>query len=340
MKKKKVAVVVLAVAIITVTTATFFLYSDAEGNTIADLIANKGMPKYNYTKGATLIPGEYRKPIYNNITDDYRPMYSGMSEEQYDIFFGNLPKFPKDFFSITDLIYDGRIVDFGRIDEAYWKQPEFYSSWFRSVNSSYINNNPRTWMPEGYGIFPLIKEISVTQESKVNIECYLRTAFGTEAYQGLILSPYFPKHGTSLIGDKLFENPTDMENYISCRITNPDNDTYLSFKDDLTDNNVEEKDWFFILKPTYQLIVEKDGKVREQGFPNDWARLMNIEITVEKSAPKGMYCIAVRPKTPCFEINQEFYFSQEHTYYGSLYYPSGGALTRTTPMFQIMMEVR
>jgi len=338
MKKKLIAVVVLLLCISSIATAGFFLYTEEPNSDY--LIDNPGSPKYNYRQGATLVPGEYREPVYNEITDDYRPVYEGLPEEKYEIIFGELPEFPKDFFSITKLIYEGKIKDYGRIDEKYWKQPEFYSGWFNSINDTYIDNDPTMWMPEGYGIFPLIKEVTVDSGKTIRVDAYLRTGFGTEAYQGVIFRPLFPTHGKAITGDKLFEQPKNAQDYISCKIINPDNSIYNGFKDNILYSNVGEEDWFVVLKPTYQLIINKDGTTIEKGFQNDWVRLLQLEVDISKDTPEGTYCIAIQPYTPCFDINQEFYFSKEHEYYGALYYPGGGFLRTKTPHFQLILEVK
>jgi len=52
-----------------------------------------------------------------------------------------------------------------------------------------------------------------------------------------------------------------------------------------------------------------------------------------------MYCVAINSTTPCFDINQEFYFSQEHEAYGALYYPAGRFHKSNKPHFQIVMEI-
>jgi hypothetical protein len=339
MKRKTLVVAVILIVVSSVATATFFLSSEEDG-IFSNLVpfTEPGEPRYDYTTGATIIPVKDRDAEYNDITGDFRPKYPGMDEEDYENFFGELPPFPEDFFNIVSLIYEGKITDFQRIDESYWKQPEFYSGWYKSVNDSYINNDPKYWTPQGYGIFPLIKEVKAKVGTTIDVTAYLRTGFGTSSYQGLILRPYLPNESISLTGTVLFEQIEKAEQYIKPRIDEPDNAIYNEFKDNLTNNNIAESDWFVILEPTYQKI-HKNGNETEIGFPYDWVKPFNLEIEIASSTPPGMYCVAIKPDTPCFSINQEFYLSREHEYYGSLYYPAGGILRTVTPHFQVMLEV-
>ena len=338
MKRKLAVAIVLVIIITSIATATLLLTNSDSHSWIPAW--TPGQPKYDYLSGVTLIPGEYREAEYNEITGDYRPKYEGMTAEQYHAFFGNLPKFPKDFFQITKLVYEGKVKDFGRISESYWKQPEFYASWFSIVNNTYIHNDPNMWTPEGYGMFPLIKEVTVKRGTTVLINAYLRTGFGVESYQGIILRPYLPKTAKSITGEDLFNNPENANQYIHATITNPDNPIYESFKDKIPYTNVGEDDWFVILKPTYLRQRLDNGTVAVTGFPSDWVRMVNLEITVDEDTPPGMYVVAIESYTPCFDINQEFYYSQDHEYYGALYYPAGRFHRTNIPHFQVIMEVK
>lgn len=337
MKKKTLVVVASLIVISSVATATFFLSSDEDG-IFSNIVpfAEPGEPRYDYTQGATVIPIEDREAEYNDITGDFRPKYPGMDEEDYENLFGDLPPFPEDFFSTVALIYEGKVTDYERIDESYWKQPEFYSGWYNSVNETYINHDYNYWTPEGYGVFPLIKEVRANVGTEIYITAYLRTGFGTEAYQGLIVRPYFPDVAKSLIGNTLFEQDVNYINSVlDVRIQNEDNEIFNSFKDDISYNNVEPEDWFVILEPTFKQI----GNGTVKGFPNNWVRTFNIGINISKDTEPGMYCIALKPVTPCFDINQEFYLSREHEYYGASYFPAGRYLRTETPHFQVMLEV-
>lgn len=341
MTKKVTVAIVLILAITGIATATVFFSS---GGNLDDLInppnRTQGEPKYNYLGGGTLVPGEYREPVYNPITGDWRPQYEGLEDDKYDAFFGNLPAFPEDFYSIVELVYDAQILDYGRISDDYWKQPEFYVGWYGCINDSYIDNDPLMWTPEGYGIFPIIKEVHLDRGEAYQIDAYLRTGFGTESYQGIIFRPELPATAKTITGQDLFENPEDADKHIHPRITNPDNPIYEEFKDNIAYDNVGEEDWFVVLEPTYQLHKSKTGNdTYETGFPEDWVRMMHVEIEIDSDCPPGMYVVSVDSDTPCFDINQEFYYAQDHEYYGGLYYPAGRFHKSNKPHFQIIIEV-
>ncbi len=334
-------IVVLAVVVSLVITSFLILYTVVESEETGTLLDNNDkVTSYDYVSGATIVPGDYLEPTFNDITNDYRPMYEGLSEEQYGYFFSELPEFKEDFFTIAQLVYDGKITDYSRLSEDYWKQPEFYPGWFASMPEAYINNDPNRWTPEGYGCYPTIKEVEATVGSNIIVNTYFKSGYGTESYQGLVVKPIFPTVAKDLLGNTLFENPVDVTNYIDIRIENPDDIIYEGFKDRLVSNNVREEDWFVIFKPTYQLLRDKYGDiVGEKGFPDDWVRVVDLAVDISSSAPKGTYVIALDIEPPCFEINQEFYFSTDHEYYGASYHPSGYFHRTEIPHFQLVLKV-
>jgi len=335
---KKLAIILIAIisiAAISVTSYSIYFTDDP----IIPLNTNL-RNSYNYTAGATVSPGQYMETTFNDITGDYRPTYNELTEDQYHQFFSELPEFPKDFFEISQLIYDGKITDYSRVSPSYWKQPEFYPGWFTSINNTYIDNDPNYWTPEGYGCYPAIKEISAPSDTTITVNTYFRTGYATESYQGLIIHPYLPDTAKDLRGNTLFTQPDSSKKYISVAITNPDNPIYNSFKSSLPYNNVADNDWFCILKPTYQLLKNEYNEVTgESGFPSDWVRLLEYEITIAPDTPSGDYICAIKINEPCHQINQEFYFSPDHEYYGRAYYPGGGILKSNIPHFQVVIHV-
>jgi hypothetical protein len=335
--KKKFIFAVIAVIIISGIAVTAFMIDGFNLN-----IHGQGRQSYDYVQGATIVKGKTYEPVYNEYTGDFRPKYNQFTEEQYDWYFGELPEFKQDFFTISKLIYEGKVTDYARLSENYWKQPEFYPAWFDVWdNTSYVNYNPTMWTPEGYGCYPSIKEITTSAKGKtITVNTYFRTGFGTHAYQGLIIRPYLPNEAVSIRGNHLFDQPKDADKYINVRITNPDDAIYESFKEKLIYNNVNDEDWFTILKPTHQIIYDEYGeKTSEKGFPDDWVRLLNIDIDLDKNIPNGDYIVAIKIDMPCFEINQEYYFAQDHEYYGSWYFPAGRYQLTGRPHFQIVMHV-
>ncbi len=339
-KKKKILGIAVAIIVIVSGISIYFLYDDGCFDDILPIDTDTKASSYDYTEGVSVLPGQYLEPVFNDITGDFRPIYEGMSEEQYDYFFCDLPEFKQDFFTITQLVFDGKITDYARLSSDYWLQPEFYPAWFSIVEREYINNDPDRWTPEGYGCYPCIKEISVRKGNDIVVNTYIRTGFGTEAYQGLVIKPKFPDNAVSLRGNVIFEQPDDVEKYLKISIGNADNAIYDSFKSKIFYNNVGETDWMVILKPTYQLLKDKYGEViGEQGFPSDWVHIIELEIDISSDTPSGDYVVSLDIVPPCFEINQEFYFSSEHEYYGALYHPGGHFHRTLTPHFQAIVHV-
>ena len=344
MKKPSKKFLLAATALVVVCSSAVFLFIGSGDDSLFDvsLIHNTGDTNYDYRQGVSVVPGEYRNSSYNDITGDYRPMYSELSEEQYIYFFGNLPSFPADFFDVTKLVYEGKITDYSRLGEEYWMQPEFYPAWFGVFkNSSYVDYNPLRWTPEGYGCYPAIKEVTVSHDAgSFIVDTYFKTGYATESYQGLIVRPMVPSSARALDGSTLFDNPSDAESLLSLRILNPDDPLYMSFKDSLIYDNVGPEDWFVVLKPTFGTVKDKYGSIlHETGFPSDWVRLLQLEVTMADNIPLGDYVVSIDVDTPCFEINQEYYYSTTHEYYGALYYPAGWFHRSNTPHFQVVIHV-
>lgn len=334
----KVGIIAVVVLAICVATATFFLLSNdikLPPFNLTEPVA----PKYDYTGGSTIYPGEYRESFYNEITDDYRPIYD-IEDIEYEWIFGELPKMPSDFFNIANLIYDGKITDYTRLSEAYWKQPEFYPAWFKVFQSTYPDNPLEYWAPEAFGCYPGMKQVTIDKGTTAIVDTYFRTGFGVESYQGIVVRAKLPDKAVNILGNEMFQQPAGAEDYINVRIINEDDTIFSGFKDTLRDNNVGEDDWFIVLNPTYTLLKDKTGViVGYKGFSSDWVKVLQLEIIVSGNTPVGDYIVSVDADTPSFGINQEYYYSNTHPYYGNLYFPVATTLKQTTPMFQVILSV-
>ena len=299
-----------------------------------------GKPKYDYLGGAYLALHEMNETYFNNITSDYRPLYQNLSDKEYDWIFKNLPSFPQDFFSVVSLVYEGKVADYDRIDKNYWMQPEFYVGWFNSYSTAYPRNRPDMWAVEGWSFFPMLKEVSASKGSKITTTCYLRSGYGVEAYQGLIVRPYLPESAKNIYGQVLFNQSGDASKYLNVRITNNDDLLYDSFKDSLNYDNVNNSDWMLIFKPTYSITKDKYGEFMQYtGFPEDWVHLVFLEVDIADDTPSGDYVVAFQVDPPCFEINQEYYYSKEHEYFGSYYYPVSQIAKSNKPVYQLIIRV-
>jgi len=341
--KKKTKTVIAMLVLVSIAFAIAVTLSTSTSNKSSDMPIDTNIKStnYDYSEGASIVPGKFLETIYNDITGDYRPLYINMTEEQYVWYFEELPEFPEDFFTISRLVYDGKITDYSRLSENYWKQPEFYSAWFDIYEARYLNFDEKRWTPEGYGCYPTIKEISTNVRGKsIVVNTYFRTGFDVNSYQGMVVKPYLPENAVSILGNTIFEQPENAASYISARIKNPDDEVYNTFKNNLLSDNVGENDWMVLLKPTHLILEDKYGrKTSESGFPNDWVRLIELEIDIAEDTPKGDYVVAIDIEPPCFDINQEYYFSTEHEYYGSLYNPSGKFFRTGRPHFQVILKI-
>jgi len=340
MKKKTIAVIAILV-LASVGVAIAVTLTTPLSKSLLPLDNNPKNTDYDYTEGAAIVPGKYLEVVYNDITGDYRPIYPNMTADQYEWYFNELPAFPEDFFTISKLVYDGKITDYSRLSAEYWKQPEFYSAWFDIYENRYLNFDERRWTPEGYGCYPTIKEVATNvKNDKIVVNTYFRTGFDVNSYQGLVVKPYLPDKAVNILGNKVFDQPKNADKYLSVKILNPDDEIFTGFKNDLLSCNVGEEGWMVILKPTHLILRDKYGdKLGESGFPDDWVRIVELEITIAADTPAGDYVVALDVEPPCFDINQEYYFSTEHEYYGSLYYPSGYFFRTGRPHFQVILKI-
>ena len=337
MKKKYVVVAIAGVIIAAgISIAAYTTYNG--GNLFTSIVS--GGPRHDYTGGATINFHDIDGTSFNDVTGDYRPEYDNLTDVEYEWVFGNLPSFPSDFFDIVNLIYEGKYIKYEEISENYWKQPEFFVGWFNCYSRNYPNNDPDMWAVEGYSFFPLIKEISVGRGQTIESNCYFRSGYGVETYQGLVVKPYFPSSGKDMLGRDLFEQPDDVSNYISVSIINPDDKIYESFKNDITYDNVGDSDWFVVFKPTYTVVNDKYGEfIQYMGFYDDWVRLLTLQIDIDENTPSGEYVIGLEIEPPCFEINQEYYFSMDHEYFGMYYYPVSQLAKSNIPSYQLILVI-
>lgn len=341
MNKKLVIITIISILIIA-SVGIYTLLGDEDGGYLFDL-NEPGQPRYNYMQGGNLMPGNFNlSTVFNDLTGDFRPAYSCLTDDvMYEWYFGELPDFPKDFFRMAQLVYDGKFVKYEELGEEFWKQPEFFPGWWDTICTRYVSHDVKRWTPEGYGVYPMIKEISVSETGvTILVTAYFRTGYATHAFQGIIIRPYLPGGARSILGNTIFEQPSNAQEYISVNIANPDDEIYESFKNDIPYTNVNDNDWFTILKPTHQIHYDKYGnKLGESGFPDDWVRIMELEIEIAEGTPSGDYVVAIDIVPPCFEINQEYYYSNSHPSYGYSYYPAGHFHHTTAPHFQAIVHV-
>ena len=186
----------------------------------------------------------------------------------------------------------------------------------------------------------MLKEVSVSKGSTITTTCYLRSGYGIEAYQGMIIHPFLPDAAKNIYGNILFNQSDSASSYLKPRITNPDDLLYDSFKDSITYNNVEDIDWMLIFEPTYSILRDKHGGfIQYTGFPSDWVHLVFLEVDIADDTPSGDYVVAFQVGPPCFEVNQEYYYSRDREYFGSYYYPVSQIAKSNKPVYQLIIRV-
>lgn len=298
----------------------------------------------NYTfpfvpQGVSLLPPIYiMNPQKNPYTDDYRPIYANMTPEQYKVFFDELPKIPKDFYETTKLISEQKLTNFDRLGPEYWKQPEFYPGWLQSVDGMYIHNNPYEWIAHGYGCYPAAKHVETFPGATFESSTFFMTGYGVETYQGIILSPKFPKHAVNMIGETVFDqDPEKVSKWFDVSIVNPKTESWLKrICENLTSQgkyiNVDfDREVLCVLKPTYTKYA--DGT--EDGFPADWAKKVTFKIKVSPDCPKGNYCLILNFRNPSEAINEEMYWI-----YKLWYTPAVGYYVKDIPYYQLIITVK
>ena len=111
------------------------------------------------------------------------------SLERYE----EIPEKPSDFTAFYREIWSGGYTDLCELEEAYWKQPEFYGdSWKNSKEKFYDNPNYGMWGVYGQGNVPM--QASYTFENfkkgdEFEMCTFFHNGFGVWTYQGFELVP-------------------------------------------------------------------------------------------------------------------------------------------------------
>jgi len=275
---------------------------------------------------------------YNPITDDYRPKYN-LTEQQFKDIFGDLPKFPKDLFETRNLFFNGILKDISRLNESYWKQPEFYAGWTdKLLYKMYVNYSTMLWTPYGVGCFPEIVNYEVLPGSEFTVTTIVHTDFGVDSYQGMVLYYHFPKYAKNMKGENVFEqNVENAKKYIHIEILEPENDpTFEIIRQKLEKEGkyvgVSENERFVLFPPTRYIL----GNGSVKGFPYDWAKKLVVKIKVDKNCPKDFYVVAFDFRPPSQTVNTEFYWIYKMRYIWQ--YPL--VVKKAFPFFQIIITVR
>ena len=310
LEKPKRTKILLTVAVITslliVGIAYSVTHSHPSNHDTPSVNNGNYVPPPAYTGGRNFTFPYYEEQVYNDITKDYRPRYKHLTDEQYLHIFGDLPKMPNNFFKFLKAYYTGRISDISRLNESYWKQPEFYGFDQKYVDRYYVpeNRNPKMWTPRGFGVFPGIAYRQVTAGTTATINFFIHVEPGVETCQILELEPILPDRAYNIIGEVMFNQPANADQYISLSI--PTKDTLYTSKIEPHLDPLEK------LQPTHGLILLpptlywKNGK--EYGFPSTYLQKIDLQVKIKPDTPPGKYVIGLNINAPNSRIQEEYFW--------------------------------
>jgi hypothetical protein len=300
-------------------------------------------PDLDFYGNATLQGPLLFDPVWNECTEDYRPVYEQFTCEEIRETFGLLPPVPPDLSDVAKLFYDGVItlqtieMDFG---ERYWMQPEFYAGW--SNKSLVIQRQPQKpyWTPFGYSFYFSGAGVSIGRNSPeaksgtVTMNTLLRTGWGTDTWQGFHLYPAYPEvafkqDGTPITdasGNALVQDPTRVPFRVI--IENPSDGLYSQLIEaGVIQDERREGGQFFVLPPAHPRLTR------------EWTRILQlrIEFTVPvDQLQQGIWFFALYTANGSPQLNEQY-----AKRIGNFYVPSGEWLVGSlTPLFQGFVVIR
>ncbi|RLF95909.1 hypothetical protein DRN52_03380 [Thermococci archaeon] len=303
-------IITTAIVVLSGITAGFLVLQqkqkEEEEEEIPQSLTGTFVPPPAYIKGRNFTFPYYENLELNPLTGDYRPRYKNLTDEEYKNLFKDLPKFPKNFYVFLKAYYEGKISDITRLSENYWKQPEFYGFDQIYVDRYYVpeKRNPNLWTPRGFGVFPGIACRQVKAGDTVTINFFIHTSPGVEACQVLELIPILPPRAYNIIGEVMFEQPSNAEKYFDLAILNKDEIYKERIEPKLEDiYKIPESHGIILLPPTLYWV---DGK--QYGFPPSYLQMIDLQIKVHPDTPKGRYVIGLNITEPNRKIQEEYYW--------------------------------
>jgi len=124
-----------------------------------------------------------------------------------------IPEKPDDFTAYSREIWSGGLTDLCSLDDAYWKQPEFYGdSWKNAREKFYDNPNYKLWGVYGQGNIPMKMGYTFTnfkEGDEFELCTFFHNGFGLWTYQGFKLIPQENEYFKVIITpDELTLSPT------------------------------------------------------------------------------------------------------------------------------------
>lgn len=353
-KNRKIRLLIIVATIIVIATiviATQLTKKNGEEPSIFDSILYSSDP-YNASVDYKLFePSSLNRsvaryavtPVYNSLTDDYRPRWEGCTDEQYLQIFSELPSFPQDFYKKYQMFMLGSIVDYDRLTENYWKQPEFYDL----DDDSFYN-----YMNRGFGMFtpgtisckPSVRMVEMKKGSHVELSTFFHTTIrGSEAYLGAVFYAIYPEKALNSDGIEVFANPDNIKQYIHAKISGPENDPIFMTPDfqkhiEGFATNVDETRRMLLFAPTYS-VVDSNGQKKITGFTDSWCQKVTLDITIDSNCPAGNYVVAIDMENPSESIIQEYNWVISSAPYYGFFLQAIREWRPDCPFFQVIITV-
>ena len=127
--------------------------------------------------------------LFLNIPESQVPAYFTLTSEA-DIF-ADLPVVASDFSEVAYLLASGRYFSLELLDEAYYKQPEFYPKFKEYGLSYWTEPKSSSWTVNGYGSYPSEQWDTLTIGGREEFSgvAFFHTSWGVQTYQGLTIVP-------------------------------------------------------------------------------------------------------------------------------------------------------
>ena len=304
-KREPILVIVLiAIAVLIALITAHFTFRQTDTTDYVQVVPSVPPPVYIAGKNFTV---PYENPIYNPLTNDYRPRYKNLTDTQYKNIFGDLPPFPKNFYTFLKAYYEGKISDISRLSENYWKQPEFYGFDQKYVDKYYVpsKRNANLWTPRGFGIFPGIACRGAKPGTTITVNFFIHVSPGVEACQVIELVPTIPQKVYNVVGDVVFTQSTEkVSKYFDVKILNKDEIYTEKILPNLEDiYKIPDSHGIMLLPPTLYWIDNE-----EYGFPPEYLQKVDMQIKISPNTPKGRYAIALNITEPNDKVREEFYW--------------------------------
>lgn len=215
--------------------------------------------------------------------------------------FKNLPALPDDFWSVKYQMLSEGWIDLEKLDESYYKQPEFIRNNFVEKGLKFYKSPPTEfWYPVGYGTYPMIEFADTYAGAEFDVYTFFHTSWAVETYQGFSLVSVYPSRAISEKGIISVESPEIAEQYIQVSIY-PD---------------------VVLLEPAYLI------------FSKDWIQKIRVHVKLDRNIPNGIYAVGYDVAKAPDDKEREWGFKYLELYSGL------GGIRITQPQFQLVINVK